>query len=141
MRGSGGDGFVVPALADAPAPPAPPTAPALPIVRPRAEPSLLRPISYGVGGTAAVAIAVGAIAGAVAWSAQSEADKGCTGDVCRTHEALDADERAHTWATVSTLGFVAGAVLAVSAVVLFVVSGQRSPRDASVRPASLIVSF
>jgi hypothetical protein len=126
--------FEVPALEAAP----PEAAPA--VTSPRLAPAVeapsgspLRPFAWVAAAGAIGGLAVGGIGGGIALSARSEADRDCTGSVCRTPTALDANDRAHTWATVSTIGFVAAGVLAATAVVLFVVSAEPSHGPAVAR--------
>lgn len=117
----------------APAPPSPPTndLALAEASRPRA---LSRTLAYTTGGLAVAATAVGAVAGFVAISARREADDGCSGSVCRTREAFEANERAFTAAGVSTAAFVTAGVLAATTVVLFLVS-PRASASAPVRTA------
>lgn len=103
---------------------------------------LLRTLAYASAGAAVVALVVGGVTGGLAISSQSRADRDCSGTVCRTPEGLDANDRAHTFATVSTIGLVAGGALALTSVVLFLVS-PRSAASAvgAARPASPGVVF
>ena len=119
--------FEVPALEPAPDEVPAPRAPSPSrhaALRPGGSP--LRPLAWGAGAGALAALAVGGIGGGLAISARSEADRGCTGSVCGASSALDANDRAHTWATVSTVGFVGATVLAATAIVLFVLSAPRA---------------
>ena len=83
-------------------------------------------MAFVTAGVAVVSLIAGGVTGGLALSAQSQADRGCQGSVCRTTDALDANDRAHTFATVSTVGFVAGGALAVASVILFVVAPKSS---------------
>jgi hypothetical protein len=90
------------------------------------RPPPLRTLAYASAGAAVVALVVGGVTGGLAISSQSRADRDCTGAVCRTPEGLDANDRAHTFATVSSIGLVAGGALVVTSVVLFLVSPRSS---------------
>ena len=119
----------VPSLAAAPVVLEPPTSPAEPAPRALLAPSgvpPLRTLAYVSAGAAVVALVVGGVTGGLAISSQNKADGDCTGAVCRTPEGLDANDRAHTFATVSTIGLVAGGVLAATSVVLFLASPRAS---------------
>lgn len=72
-------------------------------------------LAYVAGGVGAAGLLVGGISGVLALSAKSSAEDGCKGQRCppQTWPNLD---RAETFATVSTVGFVVGAVGASIAV-------------------------
>ena len=91
----------------------------------------LRTLAWATAGVGVAALVVGGVTGGLALSSQSKADRDCTGSVCRTPEALDANDRAHTFATVSTIGFIAGGAFAVASVVLFLISPKTAPTSAS----------
>lgn len=68
----------------------------------------------------AVGIGLGAVFGGLAASDASSVKEGCIDDSCLASDA-DQLDRARTFATVSTIGFVAGGVLAAAGVVLVVI--------------------
>lgn len=129
----------IPALADAPITAAPPPSLAsssgasnASSEDARSPSAALRTAAFVTAGAAVVSLVVGGVGGGLALGSQSRADRDCQGSVCRTPEALDANERAHTFATVSTIGFVAGGALAVASVILFVVA-PKSPVTSATR--------
>jgi hypothetical protein len=146
--------FAVPSLAAAPVPPPLVLGPASSSSSPSGDamsandlPSRTPPprtLAYASAGAAVVALVVGGVTGGLAISSQSRADRDCTGTVCRTPEGLDANDRAHTFATVSTIGLVAGGALALTSVVLFLVSPRSSASAAGASrplPPGVVVVF
>jgi hypothetical protein len=101
--------------------PPPPTTP------PRDEsPSALRTTGLVVGGLGVAALVTGTVTGIVALGASSDLKDACaTYPQCpadRRAELTDLDDKARTFATVSTITIVAGAVLVATGAVLFFVS-------------------
>ena len=137
----------VPTLEDAPAPaagtqpgapatapdvaPLPPPPPGAFAETPEHPGKTQRLIGLVVGGVGVAGLAFGAIAGIEAASNYSTAKSQCgpTPPVCQTSDspAFGTRSTAVTWATLSTVGFVAGGVLAAGGAVLFFTA----PKDSS----------
>jgi hypothetical protein len=120
-----------------------------PQAQPRREaPAVSRPLGalFWIGaGVGAAGLAVGGLAGAISMSNKSHADSFCRDSKCPppAYGSLDA---ASTWASVSTIGFVAagaGAALAVVGLVLRPSSASPPGAALMVRPggADLVGSF
>lgn len=105
-----------------------------PPLTPRSEPSArgsLAPafVAFGVGGAG---LLVGAVTGVMELGKVSELEDRCPNDQCKPSEQVEIDA-AYTLATASTIGFVAGGVIAAGGVVLLLVRpGGRSPSEARV---------
>ena len=105
------------------------TSPAGPITEspaPRGEPrasSPRRTAAFVTLGAGALALGLGVVAGVVASTEHSKSDDLCKG-AC-TQEGVAAEDSARTWATDSTIGFIAGAVAAGAGVYLLLTSRQR----------------
>jgi hypothetical protein len=101
-----------------------------------------------VGGVGIAGLIVGAVTGGMALGKKSDGDVGCSeGDPPRCPQAaVDARDDGFTFATISTIGFIAGGALVAGGVVLFVVGGEGSggERTAFVkteaRPGGVVVS-
>jgi hypothetical protein len=108
------------------------------IARPLQQgPSAWRTVGYVGFGTSAAGLVVGSIAGALALSTKHAAEADCIDNRCppATWEAID---RARTYATVSTVGFVAfGTALGVGLTSLALGSG-RDTTSSSVRVRSSV---
>jgi hypothetical protein len=76
-------------------------------------------VGLGVAGVGVAGIATGLVFGLMASSQNSTVDKECPTDLCSSREGLDANGRAHTFATVSTIAVIAGAVLAAAGVTIW----------------------
>lgn len=90
-----------------------------------------RTVAVGLAGVGVAGLAVGTIAGAMALSQRSDAERDCAKDVyqfrCPTQAGTDAWNGAQTAGNVSTVGFVvAGAALAGAAVLWFVSPSPRA---------------
>jgi hypothetical protein len=86
-------------------------------------------LAWIVGGVGAAGIAVGTVAGLVAWRKNVSSTDVCPNDgPCADANARSDSRAAHDWAAVSTVGFVAGGVLVAAAVVLWIAA----PRSKSV---------
>jgi hypothetical protein len=84
-------------------------------------------VALGVGGAG---LTLGLAAGAVALSAHEDAERGCPQNRCVAGSpGADAAERFRTWRTVSTLGYVVGAVGVGAGITLFLTS-PREPGPA-----------
>lgn len=131
------------------APPPPPPA-ATPTEAPREESggSSLRTVGIVVGGVGVAGIVVGAVTGGLALGKKSDGDVGCNDadpPLCPP-SSVDARNDGFTFATISTIGFIAGGVLAAGGVVLFVVGGDDGGGESSAylkteaRPGGVVVS-
>jgi hypothetical protein len=124
----------IPVLADEPPSPAPPSTP--PRADPRPEPSSgeemssLRTVGFITGGVGLAGLAVGTVFGVLAFSTEGKARDVCPNAGCPTPDGLDRHERARTQAMMSTIGFVAGALLTAGGLVL-VLSAPRGHAPAS----------
>ena len=86
-------------------------------------------IALGLG---AVGIGVGSVTGVLALSKKSSLDGACNSSkVCPSTSQSDLDS-AKTMGTISTVGFIAGGVLVVTGVVLFLTEGSSSSATAQV---------
>src|SRR5262249_28811114 len=85
-------------------------------VAPLEPPPTQKTLGFVVGRAALAGLPFGGVATGLALSAKSD----CTPypDCGGTPGGRDANDRAHTWATVSTIAFVAGAALVVTGLVL-----------------------
>lgn len=81
--------------------------------------STQRTIGLVTGGVGVAGLAVGTVFGILASSSWSSAKKDCPGFAGCTSQATDERSTAITDATVSTVGFIAGGVLAATGVVLY----------------------
>ena len=88
-------------------------------------------IVVGVVGLAGMGAALGL--GAVAQSKNNDANQHCTSSVCNDQTGFNAEHDAGTFATASTVTFIAGAALLVTGVTLFLVAphGKKSATGAT----------
>ncbi|MBX3231545.1 MAG: PEGA domain-containing protein [Labilithrix sp.] len=123
-----------PVVAPAPAPPpvAPPPLPPPAQPEPREQPSRV-PAYVGVG-VGAAGIAVGTIFGLMATSKKSEIEDQCQGTRCPSSVQGDVDS-GRTMGTISTVGFVVGAVGLVAGVYFYLTS---SPKTGSTPPGTFV---
>lgn len=91
-----------------------------------------RLIGYIVGGAGAVGLVVGAGFGLSAISLKGDRDARCTADGFCEQEGVDKDKDARRAATVSTIGFITGGVLAAGGVVLVLTAPRGKARDVRV---------
>lgn len=122
----------VPALAAQPRPPAevqPKPLAAPPPVASSTAGSGQRTTGWIIGGIGLVGLAFGGVGGALALGAQSDAKDlctsypvGCPADGTGT----EANDRAYTWATISTIGFIAGALGVAAGTVLILTAPSQS---------------
>lgn len=115
------------------APPGTPAQPSTPGPQPTAAATShgLRPLGYAAGGLGVAGLVAGSVFGLMAMSAKNSGN--CDGDLC------DAGTRDKTYpyATASTIGFIAGAVLVAAGTVVVLLSPSNAKRAASlVRPAT-----
>jgi hypothetical protein len=108
--------FTVPALADEapPPPPPPPPVAAAPVRAPEPRPSdgalgWRLPAAIVAGGVGLAGVAVGTVFGLRTLAKESSADEECEGQFC-SQRGLDLHAESRRAATVSTVGFAAGAV-------------------------------
>jgi hypothetical protein len=101
------------------------------------RPSSQRPIALGVGGFGVLAAGAGAIAGAMALSGRSSAERECPRDVfqfrCPTQAGADGWSSAARAGDISTVAFVVGGVALASAVVLWVTAPKSRAHAAASR--------
>ena len=128
----------IPVLANEEGPAVVVTPPPPPVTTPW---STRRVIGLSIAGAGVATLVVGAVAGVIAtldWNASNSADNGCdSGSTrCLTQHGIDLRSSAQTWATVSTVGLVAGGVLAVAgAVVFFTAPKARSTIGFTIAPS------
>ncbi len=77
--------------------------------------------AYVASGVGIAGLVLGSVAGLVAKGKNDDSKDACPNDgVCTNDAALRSNNQAHDWATVSTIGFISGAVLVAAGVVLWV---------------------
>ncbi len=115
--------------------------PAAPLSNEDSSGSWRRPTGFVVGGVGLVAVAVGAVAGIVAINGHDDARSKCSPypSAC-TAEGTAASERASGWATVSTIGFVAGGALLGAGTLLVLTAPTAPSRVAIGLPGRLEIS-
>jgi hypothetical protein len=90
-------------------------------------------VAFGVGGAG---LTLGIVAGAVALGAHEDAERGCPEDRCVAGSpGADAAERFRDWRTVSTIGYVVGAVGVGAGITLFLTSPRDHGAQLAVVPA------
>ncbi|HEY1957463.1 MAG TPA: PEGA domain-containing protein [Polyangiaceae bacterium] len=96
------------------------------------RPSFLRPAGIAVGGVGLAGIALGAVFGGVAMSKRSDLDTLCPNQGC---DPIGAQARTDAWtfATLSTVGFIAGGTLLAAGAVMFLLA-PRAHRTLAVVP-------
>lgn len=82
-----------------------------------------------LGAVGLVGIGIGTGFGLSAMADADTANQYCEGDLCTAQEGVDAAESASTAATVSTIGFTAGASLLVAGVMLAAFGGSSDPEE------------
>lgn len=99
-----------------------------------------RTLAFVVGGVGVAGVATGAITGLVAMSENSASKRDCPDSgLCASRSAIDANESARTWATVSTVGFIAGGALLATGIVLFATAPHPARAPASAHPRAVVV--
>lgn len=91
--------------------------------------------AYIAGGLALEGLAVGTVAGLLAWDKKKTVDAECVGTLC-TADGKEAGDSARTLGTLSTIGFGIGGVALASAIVLWMTDSPR-PRE-GVRVAPMV---
>jgi hypothetical protein len=112
-----------PSVAAEPATPAPPP----PVAEPKRTSSLPM-LAYVGGGVAAAGLVVGSIAGISAISHKNAAKKGCVDGSCPPSTWSDLDS-ARSMATISTVGFVVGAIGFAAGIGAFLLDDKPSHRE------------
>lgn len=126
--------FAAKTVAPIASPGAAPAVPAVPAELSSAGPQ--RTLAYVALGAGAAGLVLGGVTGALALSKKSslDDDPACAGDLC-TYEAEDDVNSLRTLRTVSSIGFIAGGVLAATGVVLLVTAKPSSAQGALSRPS------
>lgn len=99
----------------------------------------LRMVAWTSLGAGAASLAVGTITGIMAMGKASTVEEDCLDDYCRTQEGKDAADAGNTLATVSTVTFIAGGVLAATGITLLVV-GPDSEQESAARSRRLSIA-
>jgi hypothetical protein len=120
--------------------------PSAPVDQARAPGRGRRLAAITTAGVGLVGVVLGAVAGSIAmadWNASNSTDNGCDagGTKCPTQHGIDLRSSAQTWATVSTVSFVAGGVLLVAGAILFFTAPKARVTAALAGPASLSFRF
>jgi hypothetical protein len=137
VRGRGTTSIEVPVLADA--------AVAVPVEPPPSDggatastTSTKRTVGFVVGGVGVAGVAVGAVFGAMTFSAKSEGNEHCPGDHALCDDiGLEHHDRASTYATVSTIAFAGGLAALAVGTVLVLTSGTAPRTQAHTRGVRL----
>ena len=106
-----------------------------------AEPtSARRPIAIGALVAGGAALGVGVVFGVLAAGQASTADDLCPRSPCADRRGLDANDKAHTFATVSTIGFIASGALAAGGITLLLLpAASPAPASATAKAARFVV--
>jgi hypothetical protein len=117
-------------------------APASEARRPPPEPAprawIQRPIALGVGGLGLAGLAFGAIAGLEARTSIAQARQACgvTAPACKADsQAFGLRDTAESWATASTIGFLAGGALVAAGAVLYITTPSAVAPSLGLGPA------
>lgn len=109
-------------------PPVSPIGPAPPPAEPDGRP--MRTVGLVAGGVGLAAIATGVVTGIVALGAKSDLKDACAAyprcPAEQRGELVDLDDRARTFATVSTITIIAGSVLVITGALLYLTAPSRS---------------
>ena len=107
-----------------------------------AAPARSHTVAYRVGGAGIASAAFGAVAGILALNRNASSTDICPDDgVCRDAGARSDSRAAGDWATVSTVGFIAGAALLAAGAILYVVapgSSSASTAKVGIGPAGVL---
>ncbi len=83
-------------------------------------------VGIGLMGVGGVGLVLGAVFGGLALGAKGTASDNCSSDLLHCNsKGIDSLDSARTFATVSTIGFVAGGVLLVGGLVLFIAAPKK----------------
>lgn len=109
---------------------------------PRAPASGTRWLGWGLVAGGGAALAIGGVGGLLAMSKKSEVDRHCDAERVCDDQAFSAADRGKTYATIGTVGFVAGAALAGAGVVVLLTSKPGGPSaTARVAPGSAVATL
>jgi hypothetical protein len=117
-----------PPVAPTPAP-APAAAPANPASPPESSGGTLRTVGWIVGGVGVAGLALGAVTGIIAMGDASTFKSNCNNSTgaCSNQTGVNAANDGKTMSTLSTVGFIAGAVVTGVGVYFIVTGGPSSP--------------
>jgi hypothetical protein len=120
----------------------PPGAPAPAPESPASGSSVLRPVGLVIGGVGVAGIGVGAVFGALASSAWKSATRDCSSHTNCSPSSMNEHNTAVTDATISTVAFIAGGVLAAGGVTLFFIAPSSPAATVGLRatPGGLLVT-
>lgn len=108
------------------------------VTAPPATDGSRRTLAFVLGGVGIVGAGLGSVAGLIAMNENATSERDCPSDgICRSPAALDANDSASTWATISTVSFIAGGALLAGAVVLYLTSPKTS---ANARGAAMVAA-
>jgi hypothetical protein len=100
------------------------------------EGSSQKTIGFLVGGVGLAGLAVGGVTGLLAIGKNSDSKSACPNDgACNNQEAIDANDGAKTFGTVSTIGFIAGGACLAAGAILIFTAPSSSARSGSIKPA------
>jgi len=108
-------------------------APSAPLAVEKKSSSSLRTVGFITAGAGIAGIAVGSIFGVLTISQNGTANDNCPMDRC-TQKGVDAGNAASTFATVSTIAFIAGGALLAGGTVLILVGKPKSKSGVRVMP-------
>ena len=114
--------------------------PSTPTPTPSGSGGGLRVTGLVLGGLGIVGLGVGGVFGGFALGNKSDVDAHCQGNLCDA-TGFAAQQDAHTNATISTVGLIAGGVLVATGLTLFILGNAKGSRSALVVPASRGVAF
>jgi hypothetical protein len=80
----------------------------------------------GLGVLGGLGLAIGGVTGVLALGKASTVKSDCNGNVCKSQGGVDAAASAKSLGTISTIGFIAGAALGVSALVVYLTAPSAS---------------
>jgi len=83
--------------------------------------------AYTLGGVGVAALGFGAIGGLIAINENDKSIKDCPNDgICTSQSALDANDSARTWSTISTVSLIAGSALLIAGVIVYFTAPKTS---------------
>jgi hypothetical protein len=93
------------------------------------KPSMQKTLGFVALGAGVIGLGVGAVTGVMAMSKNKSSTDACPNDgPCASPDAVDANGSAKSLATISTVGFIAGGVLAAAGAVLVISAPSGSPK-------------
>ncbi len=99
--------------------------------------SVTRTVGYAVIGVGAAGVGLGLVTGAIALAKKGELEKTCGADLACTSNNASNVSTYNTERTLSSVGFIAGGVLAATGIMLVVAGRDRAPVSAFIGPTSL----